>query len=75
MRDVRPQPGLVMEFFRTEPASVRVVGDSGFVSGEATWRFTMGGQPREVRRTYETTYARGGPLGWRIVRVRMGRVP
>ena len=29
----------------------------------------------EVRRTYEHRYARGGPLGWRIVRVRMGSAP
>ena len=72
MRDVRPAPGLVMDFFRTTPTAVRVEADSATVTGTAHWRFTMNGQPREVRRTYEHRYARGGSLGWRIVRVRMG---
>jgi len=75
MGDVRPAPGLVMEFFRTEPTSVRATADSGHVAGVASWRFTMNGQPREVRRTYEATYARGGALGWQIVFVRMGSAP
>ena len=75
MDDVRPHPGLVMDYFRTVPSAVRVAGDSGFVSGAAAWRFTMDGQPREVRRGYEGTYLRGGPLGWRIVRMRMIAVP
>ena len=75
MRDVRPAPGLVMDFFRTTPTTVRVEGDSATVAGTAHWRFTMNGQPREVRRTYEHQYARGGPLGWRIVRVQMGAAP
>ena len=59
----------------TVPSSVRVAGDSGFVTGAAAWRFTMNGQPREVRRTYDAAYVRGGPLGWRIVRMRMGTAP
>ena len=75
MHDVRRQPGLVMDYFRTHPSAIRVEGDSATVAGLAEWRFTMNGQPREVRRTYEHRYARGGPLGWRIVRVRMGLVP
>jgi len=73
--DVRPAAGLVMEFFRTEPTSVRATADSGHVTGVASWRFTMNGQAREVRRTYNATYARGGPLGWQIVFVRMGNTP
>ena len=75
MNDVRPQPGLVMDYFRTVPSGVRVAGDSGFVTGAAAWRFTFNGQPREVRRSYDATYVRGGPLGWRIVRLRMGTAP
>jgi len=75
MDDVRAQPGLVMNYFRSTPTVVRVSGDSGFVAGAAAWRFTMNGQPRDVLRAYEMMYLRGGPLGWRIVRVRMGTVP
>ena len=75
MRDVRPAPGLVMDFFRTTPTAVRVEGASATVVGTAHWSFTMNGRPREVRRTYEHRYARGGPLGWRIVRVQMGTAP
>ena len=75
LADVRPAAGLVMEYFRTTPDSIVIRNDSGFVSGTASWRFTMNGQPRDVRRTYSATYARGGPLGWRIVTVRMGNAP
>src|SRR5687767_5317877 len=75
MDDVRPHAGLVMDYFRTVPSSVRVAGDSGFVTGAAAWRFTMNGQPHEVRRSYDAAYVRGGPLGWRIVRMRMGTAP
>jgi ketosteroid isomerase-like protein len=75
MNDIRPSPGFVMDYFRTVPSTVRVAGDSGFVAGTASWRFMMNGQPREVRRSYDATYVRGGPLGWRIVRMRMGTTP
>ncbi len=75
LADVRPTPGLAMDYFRTTPSEIRVHGDSGVVTGRAEWRFTMNGQPREVRRTYTADYVRGGPLGWRVVAVRMGNVP
>ena len=71
MGDIRPQPGLVMDYFRTTPSSIAVTGDTAVVSGAAEWRFTWGGAPRTIRRDYVATYRRGGTLGWRIVAVRM----
>ncbi len=70
--DVRPQPGLVMDYFRTTPTQVRVHEGAAVVTGIAEWRFTWNGQMREVKRGYTITYSRGGPLGWRILAVHMG---
>jgi ketosteroid isomerase-like protein len=75
LADVRPQAGLAMEFFRSTPTQVRVHDATAVVTGIAEWRFTLNGQVRDVRRTYTATYARGGPLGWRIVAVHMGSAP
>jgi len=75
LADVRSQPGLAMEYFRTSPSAVRVHGAAAVVTGVAEWRFTMAGAPREVRRAYTIVYARGGELGWRIVAVHMGTAP
>ena len=72
LADVRPQPGLVMDYFRTAPTQVRVHEGAAVVTGIAEWRFTWNGQTREVKRGYTITYARGGPLGWRILAVHMG---
>jgi ketosteroid isomerase-like protein len=61
-----------MDYFRTQPATVRTFGNVAVVSGLAEWRFAMnGGAPREVRRNYTAVYTRGGPLGWRIVAMQM----
>jgi ketosteroid isomerase-like protein len=72
LADVRPQPGLVMDYFRTTPTQVRVHEGAAVVTGTAEWRFTWNGQTREVNRGYTIMYARGGPLGWRILAVHMG---
>lgn len=72
LADVRPQPGLVMDYFRTTPTQVRVHEGAAVVTGIAEWRFTWNGQTREVKRGYTITYSRGGPLGWRILAVHMG---
>lgn len=72
LADVRPQPGLVMDYFRTTPTQVRVHEGAAVVTGIAEWRFTWNGQTREVKRGYTITYARGGPFGWRILAVHMG---
>jgi ketosteroid isomerase-like protein len=72
LADVRPQPGLVMDYFRTIPTQVRVHEGAAVVTGVAEWRFTWNGQTREVKRGYTITYSKGGPLGWRILAVHMG---
>src|SRR5688572_28185015 len=73
--DVRAQPGLVMEYFRSAPSTVRVYAGAAVVTGVAQWRFTLAGTPREVRRAYTMVYVRGGDFGWRVVAVHMGNAP
>jgi hypothetical protein len=75
LHDVRPAPGLVMQYFRTTPSEIRVQGNRATVSGAAEWAFTMGGRERSVRRGYAIEYERGGPLGWQIVAVTMKAQP
>ena len=72
LADVRPQPGLVMDYFRTTPTQVRVHEGAAVVTGTAEWRFTWNGDTREVKRAYTITYSRGGAHGWRILAVHMG---
>jgi ketosteroid isomerase-like protein len=73
LRDVRPQSGLVMSYFRTRDMVIRVYGDAAVVSGVAEWSFTYNGQPNNQSRRYTATYVRGGPLGWQIVALHIGR--
>lgn len=73
LRDVRPQSGLVMSFFRTRDVVIRVYGNAAVVSGVAEWSFTYNGQPNNQSRRYTATYVRGGPLGWQIVALHIGR--
>ena len=72
LADVRPQPGLVMDYFRTTPTQVRVHEGAAVVTGTAEWRFTWNGQTRDVKRAYTIMYSKGGPHGWRILAVHMG---
>lgn len=72
LADVRPAAGLIMDYFRTKPATVRTFEKMAVVSGTAEWRFTQNGTPREVRRSYTAIYSRGGPLGWRMIAIQMG---
>jgi ketosteroid isomerase-like protein len=72
LADVRPQPGLVMDYFRTTPTQVRVHDGAAVVTGTAEWRFTWNGETREVKRGYTIMYSRGGAHGWRILAVHMG---
>ena len=71
--DIRPTPGLVMEYFRTDSVRVRVYGTAAVVTGIAEWRFEYRGQPTTNRRRYTAVYTRGGPLRWRMVALHMGR--
>ena len=73
LRDVRAQPGLIMSFFRTRDVMVRTYGDAAVVTGVAEWSFTYNGQPNNQSRRYTATYVRGGPLGWQIVALHIGR--
>jgi ketosteroid isomerase-like protein len=77
LTDVAPAAGLVMDYFRTSGVQIRMLasGNTAVVTGLAEWKFTMGGQAREVARRYTHVYARGGPLGWRIEAVQMGQAP
>ncbi|HSE51988.1 MAG TPA: nuclear transport factor 2 family protein [Gemmatimonadales bacterium] len=73
--DIRPQPGLRMHFFRTSDVNVRVYGRSAVVTGLASWRFTFNERDSEVSRRYTAVFVAGGPLGWRMVALHMGRAP
>jgi ketosteroid isomerase-like protein len=75
MADVRPYPGSTVEYFRTVGADVRMHGSTAVVTGQAEWKFTSNGNTSEVKRRYTMVYARGGPLGWRIVAMHIGRAP
>lgn len=73
--DIRPQPGLRMQYFRTSEVNVRVYGRSAVVTGLASWRFTFNERDSEVSRRYTAVYVAGGALGWRMVGLHMGRAP
>ena len=75
MNDVRAAPGLTLHYFRTRDTQVRVIGSAAVTTGLAEWSFTSNGQKSDVRRRFTMVYERGGPLGWRIVTVHMGRAP
>lgn len=73
--DVRPYPGLRMQYFRTTGVDVRPYGDAAVVVGLAEWEFSLEGQARTFRRTYTAAYVRGGPLKWRMVSLHLGNAP
>ena len=74
--DVRPAAGLKMDYFRTVDAQVRVFADqSAVVTGLAEWSFQMNGKANAVRRRYTSMFVRGGPLGWKMVALHIGRAP
>ena len=75
MADIRPQPGLQMSFFRTTDVAVRAHPGVAVVAGVAEWQFTLNGQVTTLRRRYTSVFVAGGPLGWRIVALHMGRAP
>jgi len=75
LADVRPAPGLVMNYFRTEDVDVHVTSRDAAVVGTAVWEFVMNGRTQNLRRRYSATYTRGGPLGWQMVAVHFFVVP
>ena len=74
MADVGPaQPGFQIHSFRT--SDVRVQPRAGVVTGLAEWSWTFNGRTNVTRRRYTSVYARGGPLGWRMVALHIGPAP
>jgi len=75
MEDVRPYPGLRMHYFRARDVVVRSYGSAAVVTGLAEWSFAMSERVSNVSRRYTAVYARGGPLGWRMVALHIGPAP
>lgn len=75
LADIRRQAGLLMEYFRTAGSSVRIYENTAVVTGLAEWKYTFNGQVSSPRRRYTAVYVKGGPLGWRMVTLHMGRAP
>lgn len=67
LRDIRPQAGLTMHYFRTSEVSVRCYGAACAVVGVAEWEFEFNGRVDATRRRYSATWVRGGPRGWQMV--------
>lgn len=75
LADIRATPGLRMDYFRTEQVRSRLYGSAAVVTGVAAWQFAMNERVNAIRRRYTAVYARGGPLGWRLVALHMGQAP
>lgn len=73
--DVRPAPGLTINYFRTEDVAIHLYADTAAVVGNAQWESTTGGQARTLRRRYSARYTRGGQLGWRMVELHLFNPP
>ena len=73
--DMRPAPGMTMHFFRTRDVRTRTYGETGVVTGLAEWEFENAGRVSALRRRYTAVYVRGGPVGWRMVTLHIGRAP
>ena len=75
MADVAPTPGGTIHYFRTRDVVAKSYGTGGVVIGLAEWSYTFNGQTGNYRRRYTAVYARGGPLGWRMVALHIGPAP
>ena len=71
--DVGPSRGLSIHYFRTRDVVAREYGTAGVVIGLAEWSWTSNGVTNSTRRRYTAVYARGGPLGWRMVSLHIGQ--
>ena len=67
LRDIRPQAGLRMHYFRTKNVTVRCYTAACAVVGVAEWEFEFNGKVDATRRRYSAAWVRGGPLGWQMV--------
>ena len=75
LADVGPTPAGEIHYFRTSDVQARVYGSAGYVVGLAEWSYTYNGRKGDYRRRYTAVYARGGPLGWRMVALHIGPAP
>ena len=73
LADVGPSPGFTIHYFRTRDVVAREYGTAGVVIGLAEWSWTYKGVTNSTRRRYTAVYARGGPLGWRMVSLHIGQ--
>jgi hypothetical protein len=73
MADVGPSPGFQIHYFRTSDVVARPYGNAGVVIGLAQWSWTFNGRTSITRMRYTAMYARGGPLGWRMVALQLGQ--
>jgi ketosteroid isomerase-like protein len=73
--DVRPYPGMTVNYFRSSDVQVRCQGDACAVIGLLSWETVSNGRASPLRRRYTATYARGGPLGWQMIALHIGQAP
>ena len=75
LHDVRAVPDMTVDYFRTADVSVYGYPSAVVVTGRLEWRTSSGGRSRDVARRYTATWVPGGPLGWQLVALQVGRVP
>ena len=75
LRDVAGDASSTLHYFRSSDVDVRTHGAAAVVTGRLEWSFTHNGQTNDVARRYTASYVRGGPLGWRMVALHVGRAP
>lgn len=75
LADVRATPGMTVEFFRSADVHVQMLEHAAVVTGVLEWRLTTNGAGVDTRRRYTATWSRGGPLGWQMVALHIGRAP
>jgi ketosteroid isomerase-like protein len=73
--DVRPYPGMTVNYFRSANQQVRCTGDACAVAGLLEWETVSNGRTNALRRRYTATYARGGPMGWQMIALHIGQAP
>ena len=75
MNDIRGDTSSTLHYFRSRDVDVRVHGGAAVVTGLLEWSYTYEGRTNQVARRYTATYVRGGPFGWRMVALHVGRAP
>ena len=75
LRDVAGDASSTLHYFRSADVDVRTHGAAAVVTGRLEWSYTHDGQTSEVARRYTASYMRGGPHGWRMVALHVGRAP